>query len=83
MHAKRFSSVKQSTQGFAGDVSSLSFFTGTFEDDDSAVFISFVVIVDARAFVSAALDSDDVVISTSLPSDKLVANDLNAACSRA
>jgi hypothetical protein len=38
MHAKRFSSVRHNTQGFAGDASSLGFRADAF-DEEGSVFI--------------------------------------------
>ncbi len=82
MHAKRFSSVKQSTQGLAGDALLFFFCPDAFEEDGSMFVSSFIVIVDVRAIVSAALDSiDDVIISTSLPSDELADDAPAKACS--
>jgi hypothetical protein len=84
MHAKRFSSIKHNTQGFAGDASSLCFCKDAFAEDGSAFFISSMVAVGTRVFASVEFDSvDDVVISTSLPSDGLVDDDPETACSRA
>jgi hypothetical protein len=85
MHAKRFSSVRHSTQGFAGDASSLGFRADAFDEEDSVFFISCILFVDASALVSIVFDSvdDAVVTSMSFLSNESVDDNLEAACSRA
>jgi len=82
MHAKRFSSVKHSTQGFAGDISSLDFRTDASEEEGSMFFIFSVLFLDSCVSVSIVFDSvDDVSVSIAFLSVELASDDLEAACS--
>jgi hypothetical protein len=81
MHARRFSSSKHSTQGFVGDELSPWLRTAFFVEDDFEFFISSPIETDSIAFISFVLDSDDAVISTSLPSNEFVDDDPEPGCS--
>jgi hypothetical protein len=81
MHANRFSSVKQSTQGLVGDATSKWFGTEASVEDEFVLF-RFPVVVIARVSISFVIDSDDdVAISTLLSFDEFVGDDPASTCS--